>query len=109
MARGRPVKSQIRQNIVEILAVLGKGYGYQINKIYRELFPECTREVIYYHLRKGAKLGEFVIAEVRQEQGDYSWGATVQKTYSSLGPNAKPAGDARVSEFLQKQEPEKDK
>ena len=32
MARGRPVKSLIRQNVVEILYIMGKGYGYDIYK-----------------------------------------------------------------------------
>ena len=102
MPRGRPVKSQIRQNIIEILHVMGKGYGYEIHKIYKEIFPECTREVVYYHLKKGIQLGEFAIDEVRQEHGDYSWGRTVEKTYYKLGANAKPNGDARVKEFFER-------
>ena len=102
MPRGRPVKSQIRQNIVELLAVMGKGYGYEIHKKYKEIFPDCTREVVYYHLKKGVKLGEFAIAEVKQEQGNYSWGGTVQKTYYKLGSHAKPAGDNRVKEFFKR-------
>jgi len=100
MQRGRPVKSQIRQNIVEILFFLGKGYGYEINKIYQEIFPGCTREVIYYHLKKGAKLGEFTIEEIKQEKGDYSWGTVVEKVYYRLGPNAKPSGDERVKKYF---------
>ena len=53
MVRGRPVKSQIRQNIIEILFYLGKGYGYQISKIYNEAIPQVTQRSVYYHLRKG--------------------------------------------------------
>ena len=102
MPRGRPIKSQIRQNIIEILNVMGRGYGYAIHKIYKEIFPECTREVVYYHLKKGVKLGEFAVDEVKQEKGDYSWGGTVEKTYYKLGPNANPAGDTRVKEFFEK-------
>ena len=102
MPRGRPVKSQIRQNVIEILNVLKRGYGYEIHKIYKEIFPECTREVIYYHLKKGLKLGEFEVDEVKQETGEYSWGGTVEKTYYKLGPNAKPTGDARVKEYFEK-------
>jgi hypothetical protein len=102
MPRGRPVKSQIRQNLIELLAVMGKGYGYELHKVYKEIFPECTREVVYYHLKKGIKLGEFAIDEVKQEKGEYSWGATVEKTYYKLGQNAKPSGDARVKEYFDK-------
>ena len=52
--RGRPVKSAIRQNIIEILNFIKRGYGYEIYKIY------------------------------------------------VLGPNAKPKGDPRVKEALNK-------
>lgn len=96
MARGRPFKSQVRQNIIEILNVLGKAYGYEIHKIYVQIFPNATREVIYYNLRTGAKLGEFEV-EVKQEKGDYSWGATVEKIYYSLGPKAQPRNDEIVN------------
>ena len=67
MNRGRPVFSEIRQNIIEILFYLGKGYGYQVSKIYQKIFPACTREVIYYHLKKGVDLGEIKIKEVKND------------------------------------------
>ena len=102
MPRGRPVKSQIRQNIIELLAVMHKGYGYEIHKVYKEVFPECTREVVYYHLKKGIALGEFAIDSVKQEHGSYSWGGTVEKTYYKLGHNAKPLGDQRVKDHFKK-------
>jgi hypothetical protein len=102
MQRGRPVKSAIRQNIIEILAVIGKSYGYKIHKFYNEIFPPTTRENVYYHLKKGVKLGELAIEEVRQEQGDYSWGRTVEKTYYKVGPKGKPAGDERVKKYFEK-------
>jgi len=102
MPRGRPVRSDIRKNIIEILALLGRGYGYQIHKIYREIFAPCTREVIYYHLKKGVALGEFEVEEVKKESGTYSWGTTVEKTYYKLGKNAQPMGDERVKKFFEK-------
>ena len=102
MKRGRPVKSEIRQNIIEILHFLGKGYGYQIAKIYRQIFPACTREVIYYHLKKGVKLGEIEVNEVKKEKGEYSWGEVVEKIYYSLGPNAKALGMDRVKDEITK-------
>ena len=42
MRRGRPVGSAIRQNIIELLAVLGKEYGYAIAKKYLEIFPASS-------------------------------------------------------------------
>lgn len=98
--RGRPVKSQIRQNVVEILYHLGKGYGYQICKVYNEVFPEVTQRSIYYHLHKGVSTKEIVVHKVEQEKGDFSWGNTVEKTYYSLGGKAEPKGEKKVKEFL---------
>jgi len=100
--RGRPVKSEIRQNIVDILAVKGKGYGYEIFKIYLSIFPKCTREVIYYHLKKGVDLGEFQIEQVKTESGEYSWGRVAEKTYYVLGENAKPKKSKRITNHLRK-------
>ena len=102
VGRGRPVKSEIRQNVIEILNVIGTAYGYKIHKYYNELFPACTREVIYYNLRKGVTLGEFELAEVKQEKGEYSWGTVVEKKYYKLGPKAVPRGDPKVREFFEK-------
>ncbi|MBW2968655.1 hypothetical protein KY304_00180 [Candidatus Woesearchaeota archaeon] len=107
MRRGRPVKSRIRQNIIEILAVIGKAYGYQIHKIYNEIYPQCTREVVYYNLRKGVALNEFKIEEIKLEKGEYSWGSTVEKKYYVLGKNAKPKGDAQIKEYFSKQKKHK--
>lgn len=107
MKRGRPVKSQIRQNIIEILNITGKAYGYQIHKIYNDIYPQCTREVVYYNLRKGTVLGEFEIKEIKQEKGEYSWGSTVEKKYYVLGRNAKPKGDMRVKEYFEKKKKRK--
>lgn len=99
MARGRPIGSPIRQNIITLLTVIGKPlYGYLIHKIYVRVFVPCTRENIYYHLKKGVALGEFDLTEVKLEKGQYSWGGTVEKHYFSLGKNAHPTG---VSEEIQ--------
>lgn len=101
MKRGRPIKSAIRQNVVEILHHLGSGYGYEISKIYNEVFSKVTQRSIYYHLRKGIQTKEIAIHKVEQEKGDFSWGSLVEKTYYALGPSAKPAGNMQVQEFLQ--------
>ena len=99
--RGRPVKSEIRQNVVEILHHIEKAYGYEIYKIYVAVFPKVTLRSIYYHLRKGVSLGEFVINKIQKEKGDYSWGGEAEKIYYSLGPDAKPAGNERLKEHFE--------
>lgn len=99
MKRGRPVFSQVRQNMVEILSVIGKGYGYDIYKIYRDVYPEVTMRLIYYHLKKGVELGEFEIVAVEKAKGSYSWGSEVEKVFYKLGPSAKPIGDDRLARF----------
>jgi hypothetical protein len=101
MPRGRPTKSEIRQNMVEILAVKGQAYGYELAKIYNDIFPQCTRENIYYHLRKGVAIGEFIVKEIKQERGNFSWGSIVEKKYYALGPGAKPQGNERVKKYIE--------
>ena len=98
--RGRPVGSSIRQNIIEIINIFGKAYGYQIHRFYNELYPSCTREVIYYNLRKGVVLKEFKLLDIKIEKGDFSWGVTAEKKYYTLGPNANPRGDSKVKKFF---------
>ena len=104
MPRGRPLKSVIRQNVVEILAVMGRGYGYDIYKAYRDIFPSVTMRSIYYHLNKGIETQEFRIDEVKKEAGDYSWGNEVTKTYYALGPNAQPTLKKEVKEYFAKKQ-----
>jgi hypothetical protein len=96
MRRGRPVGSAVRQNMLEILAVLGRAHGYQLYKVYRDLFPKVTLRVIYYHLKKGLSLGEVEIEKVEREKGDYSWGTEAEKIYYRIGPKARVVGDERV-------------
>ncbi len=100
MTRGRPLKSQVRQNIVEILFYLGNGYGYQIAKIYPQIFPSVTQRCIYYHLRKGILTQEIALHRIEEEKGEFSWGSSVEKTYYSLGRAALPKGEKKVKEFL---------
>ena len=102
MPKGRPPQSSIRQNVVEIIFYLQQGYGYQICKIYNEIFPKATRRVIYYHLKKGCDLGEFKVHKVESEKGNYSWGPTAQKTYYGLGKKAQPQGLGQVKAYLEK-------
>lgn len=100
--RGRPTYSKVRQNIVEILYFMETGYGYEIYKVYKDLFPAVTLRVIYYHLKKGTELGEFEVAEVKKTKGDYSWGGEAEKIYYKLGPKAKPSMDPSVKEYFTK-------
>lgn len=102
MKKGRPPKSQIRQNIIEILYYLGKGYGYEISKIYNEVFPPVTQRSIYYHLKKGVLIKEINVHKIEQERGEFSWGTVVEKIYYSLGNAAQPKGEKRVKVFLKK-------
>lgn len=100
--RGRPTKSIIRQNIIEILFHLKKGYGYQIARIYNEVFPQVTQRSIYYHLKKGTNTKEILVEAIKQEKGNFSWGTLVEKKYYSLGSEAQPKGNARIKEFIEK-------
>ena len=102
MPAGRPTKSQIRQNIVEILHHTGPMYGYRVAKIYNEVFPHATQRSIYYHLHKGTQTKEITLNKIEEEKGEFSWGSTVEKIYYELGPEAQAKGDKRVKEFLQK-------
>jgi len=100
--RGRPSKSEIRQNIVDILYFLKKGYGYDIYKIYITIFPKITMRSIYYHLKQGLKLEEFKIEKIEKEKGDYSWGSEAEKIYYSLAENANPRINERIKGYLEK-------
>ena len=69
--RGRPVKSQIRQNIIELLAVMKKSRVHHNAYLYAN-FSEVHPRSIYYHLKKGVETGEIEIDEIREEKGEFS-------------------------------------
>ncbi len=100
MARGRPVGSPARQNIIEILYHMGSAHGYQIYKVYKEIYPQITLRAIYYHLKKGVSIGELEVEDIKKEGGEYSWGTEAEKTYYKLGPQANPRNDPRVKMYL---------
>lgn len=106
---GRPPKSEIRENIVEILFLMGRAHGYDISKVYKEIFPKCTQRVIYYHLNQGAKLDIFKVDKIVKEKGDFSWGGQAEKIYYSLGKNATPKMNLKVRNYLDKLEKQKNK
>jgi hypothetical protein len=103
MPRGRPVKSLVRQHMIEVLAFLGSASGYDIYKVYRAVYPKCTLRLMYYHLKQGLVLGVFVVDKIEKTTGNYSWGKSAEKTLYKLGPKAKPKMDKRVKEHLEKQ------
>jgi len=100
MKAGRPVGSPVRQNVIEILFLLGSGYGYEVSSIYQQVFPKVTRRLIYYHLKKGVEIGEIKVAKVKKEKGDYTWGSIAEKTYYALGENARPKLNEKVKTYL---------
>lgn len=101
MPKGRPIKSEIRENIIEILFLMKQGYGYEIYKVYVEIFPKVTMRSIYYHLKKGTALEEFKVEKIQKEKGDYSWGGEAEKIYYALGPKAKPTSNNKVREYFE--------
>ncbi|MBI4738164.1 hypothetical protein HY772_01140 [Candidatus Woesearchaeota archaeon] len=102
--KGRPTRSAVRQNIVNILAVLGEGYAYNIAKTYMDLFPKVSTRLIYYHLKKGTDLKEFVAKGTKTEEGNYSWGSNADKNYFGLGPAAMPLKNPAIQEYFEKRQ-----
>lgn len=100
MGRGRPVKSEVRQNIIEILSVVGKAHGYDIARLYGKIFTPVTMRNIYYNLCKGMETGEFSVEIVKIEKGDFSWGTQAEKKYYGLGSKASPSGHEAVKKFF---------
>ncbi len=101
-AAGRPLGSDIRDHIVEILFIRKCGYAYELAKIHNDIYRKVTPRTIYYHLTRGLLTEEFVIQEIREEIGEFSWGKSVEKIYYALGPSAKPQGDVQVKEYMDK-------
>ncbi len=88
MPKGRPLKTDIREKIASILKYKKTSYGYEIYKIYKEIFGKISLRNLYYNLNKGLELGEFVVVNMRKEEGDFTWGNKVERKYYSLGPQA---------------------
>ncbi|MCW1309829.1 MAG: hypothetical protein QXP04_03985, partial [Candidatus Nanoarchaeia archaeon] len=84
--RGRPPGSKIRENIALILNKLNVSYGYEIYKVYKQVFGKILLRDIYYHLKKGQELGEFIAIETKVEPGNFTWGTQTERTYYTLGP-----------------------
>ena len=88
MPKGRPLKTDIREKIGVILKQINTAYGYQIYKIYKLVFGHITLRNLYYNLKKGVELGEFIIVEIKREQGEFTWGGQAERKYYALGPYA---------------------
>jgi hypothetical protein len=91
--------------MIEVLSVLGEAYGYQIYKVYKEVFPQVTLRSMYYHLKKGKKLGEFEVVKIEKDQGSFSWGPSTERIIYRLGPAAKPRNDTKVREYVATRKP----
>ena len=99
---GRPIGSKVRQNMVEILYFYKRLYGYEIYKIYMDLYPKITMRLIYYHLKKGVSTGEFKVYTVDKKSGKYSWGGVSENIIYEPGPNANPLIEPHVKLYWEK-------
>jgi hypothetical protein len=104
MARkqGRPIGSKVRQNMVEILYFYKQLHGYDLFKIYVELYHPVTMRLIYYHLKKGVDTGEFKVYKINKKTGKYSWGTTSENIQYELGPKANPMIEPHVKMYWEK-------
>ena len=107
MNRGRPLGSKVRQNIIEILYFFRRLHGYEIFRVYKELFPPVTLRLIYYHLKKGIDTGELRVYKIAQKEAQYSWGQGAENIIYELGPAAKPIVEPRIKLYLEKHNIEK--
>jgi hypothetical protein len=89
MPRGRPLKTEIREKIASILAHIGQSYGYELYKYYQQVFGKINIRNLYYNIKKGLELGEFIIIDVKREVGSFTWGGETQHIYYTLGPYAR--------------------
>jgi hypothetical protein len=88
MARGRPVKTEIREKLTSLLIHTNSAYGYELYRLYKEVFGPVSLRNIYYNLKKGALLGEFIIVEAKREPGQFTWGSESEHIYYTTGPHA---------------------
>jgi len=100
--QGRPLGSKVRQNIVEILYFYKKLHGYELYKLYIDLYPPVTMRLIYYHLKKGTSTGEFKIYKIDKKLGKYSWGGTSENIIYELDKGANPMIDSHVKVYFEK-------
>ena len=100
--RGRPIKSSIRDNLAELLFFLGPCYGYDLYKQYKKACGQVSLRSIYHHLKKGQELGIFEPSSVEKKRGNFSWGSVVERRLFSLTKKARPKGDLKIKNALEK-------
>ncbi len=76
----------MRKRIGVLLDKINYSYGYEIYKLYKELFGDTKIRNVYYNLKKGVIEGEFVLIEVKKEFGNYTWGGETERVYYTTGP-----------------------
>jgi|GEM_PF-2772107 len=76
-----PVRARIAQILENNSAPL---YGYAIYKLYTEKFGPISIRLVYYHLTRGVKERLFVVKQVEEIRGDYSWGNQSMRKYYDL-------------------------
>ncbi len=79
--------TKIRKRIATLLYHLGPMYGYQLYKNYIKVFGKILMRTFYYNLNKGVSTGEFVVVDIKEEQGAFTWGSKVERVYYDIGPN----------------------
>jgi hypothetical protein len=98
---GRKPKSQIRDEIVDLLYFLKEAYGYDLYKKYCKVYDKkVSMRSIYYHLNKGVELGIFNLKEIRDVKGDFSWGSGAKQIIFQLGTSAQPKGGKEIFDKL---------
>ncbi len=78
--------TKVRKRIATIIYHTGPNYGYQLYKNYVKVFGKILMRTFYYNLNKGLSTGEFVIIDIKEEQGSFTWGSKVERVYYGLGP-----------------------
>lgn len=100
--KGRPEGSIIRNRICAILEKMRTSYGYEIYKIYKELFGGVHMRSIYYNLKKGIESEEIILVNVKREIGNFSLGDEVEKIYYTKGPYANQIINKKDQEKINK-------
>ncbi|HIH31680.1 TPA: hypothetical protein HA235_03150 [Candidatus Woesearchaeota archaeon] len=82
--QGRPIGSNVRNNILALLSKDGPMHGYELYQKYIEHYPPVTMRLIYYHLKKGVSIGDLKVHKIEKKKGSYSWGNEVQNIVYSV-------------------------
>ena len=73
-----------RENILKILYIGGSMYGYEVYKIYKEVYGEVLLRTIYYHLKACEKRGELKAKKIVGVLGGFTWGYETDRIYYEL-------------------------